>query len=126
MKDTDNVEPLVGDIFPEVISNTLVLVGVAAILLWLNPVLAILTLVPVPLLVLILWLIGQRVYAAFEKELEKARRPHRHRPGQPLGDKGDPDLRPRDAASGNASRTSPPPTPRTKSAPAAWTARSSP
>ena len=71
MKDTDNVEPLVGDIFPEVISNTLVLIGVAAILLWLNPVLAILTLVPVPLLALILWLIGKRVYAAFEKELEQ-------------------------------------------------------
>lgn len=71
MKDTDNVEPLVGDIFPEGISNALILVGVAAILLWLNPVLAVLTLVPVPLLVLVLWLIGKKVYAAFEKELEQ-------------------------------------------------------
>ncbi|MGH3147364.1 MAG: ABC transporter transmembrane domain-containing protein, partial [Rubrobacter sp.] len=50
MNDTENTEPLIADIVPEVLVNALMFFGVAAILFWLNPALAFLTLIPVPVL----------------------------------------------------------------------------
>jgi ATP-binding cassette, subfamily B, bacterial len=71
LKDTENLEPLVADVIPEAIANALLFFGVATILFVLNPGLAALTLIPVPLLVLTVWFIGKKVYAAFEQELER-------------------------------------------------------
>jgi ATP-binding cassette subfamily B protein/subfamily B ATP-binding cassette protein MsbA len=71
LKDTENVEPLVADVIPELIANALLFVGVAVILFTLNPGLAALTLIPVPLLVFAVWTIGKKVYKAFESELER-------------------------------------------------------
>lgn len=71
LKDTENMEPLIADIIPEAIANALLFFGVAVILFLLNPGLALLTLIPVPLLILAIWLIGKRVYKAFESELER-------------------------------------------------------
>ncbi len=70
MNDTENTEPLVADIVPEVLVNALMFFGVAAILFWLNPTLAFLTLIPVPILVLAIMFLGKRVYAAFKDERE--------------------------------------------------------
>lgn len=70
MNDTENTEPLVADIVPEVLVNALMFFGVAAILFWLNPTLAFLTLIPVPILVLAIMFLGRRVYEAFRNERE--------------------------------------------------------
>lgn len=70
MNDTENTEPLVADIVPEVLVNALMFFGVAGILFWLNPTLALLTLIPVPILVFAVLFLGRRVYAAFEAERE--------------------------------------------------------
>lgn len=70
MNDTENTEPLVADIAPEVLVNALMFFGVAGILFWLNPTLAFLTLIPVPILVLAITFLGKRVYAAFKAERE--------------------------------------------------------
>jgi len=71
LKDTENVEPLVADVIPEAIANALLFVGVAVILFVLNPGLAALTLIPVPLLILAVWSVGKRVAKAFDNELER-------------------------------------------------------
>jgi ATP-binding cassette subfamily B protein/subfamily B ATP-binding cassette protein MsbA len=71
LKDTENVEPLIADVIPEAIANALLFFGVAVILFLLNPGLAALTLIPVPLLVFAVWSIGKRVAKAFENELER-------------------------------------------------------
>ncbi len=70
MNDTENTEPLVADIIPEVLVNALMFFGVAAILFRLNPTLAFLTLIPVPLLVFAMMFLGRRVYEAFRDERE--------------------------------------------------------
>lgn len=70
MNDTENTEPLVADIVPEVLVNALMFFGVAAILFWLNPTLALLTLIPVPILVFAILSLGKRVYFAFKAERE--------------------------------------------------------
>lgn len=71
LKDTENMEPLIADVIPEAIANALLFFGVAVILFLLNPGLAALTLIPVPLLILAIWFIGKKVYKAFESELER-------------------------------------------------------
>lgn len=70
MNDTENTEPLIADIIPEVLVNALMFFGVAAILFWLDPALALLTLIPVPVLVFAILFLGKRVYAAFKAERE--------------------------------------------------------
>lgn len=70
MNDTENTEPLVADIIPEVLVNALMFFGVAAVLFWLDPALALLSLIPVPVLVFAILSLGKRVYAAFKAERE--------------------------------------------------------
>ena len=52
VNDTNHIEPLVAHNIPDLIVNSLMIVGIAAILFYLFPSLALLTLLPVPLLVI--------------------------------------------------------------------------
>lgn len=65
VNDTDKIEPLIAHNIPDLIVNVTVLAGIAGILIYLNPQLALLTLIPIPLLIAIVWLFSGRMRKAF-------------------------------------------------------------
>ncbi len=65
INDVDTFESLIAHAIPEMTTNVLVLVGVSAILFSMNPTLAALTLIPVPLLILATRLYAHRVRPNF-------------------------------------------------------------
>lgn len=65
IKDTADVEPLFAHYIPDLIVNLLLLIGVALILFSLNPMLALLTLIPIPFLTLVVRSLGGRMEGAF-------------------------------------------------------------
>lgn len=66
IKDTQDIEPLIAHYIPDLIVNVLLLLGVAIILFSLNPVLALLTLIPMPLLVFSGIIFGGRMSGWFK------------------------------------------------------------
>jgi len=65
INDTNNIELLVAHVVPDLIVNVIILLGVAGILFWINPVLAGLSLVSVPLLVFLSILFATKVRPLF-------------------------------------------------------------
>lgn len=65
VNDTNHIEPLVAHNIPDLIVNSLMIVGIAAILFYLFPSLALLTLLPVPLLVIAVLAFSGRTRRAF-------------------------------------------------------------
>ena len=65
VNDTNNIEVLVAHVVPDLIVNVIILVGVTSILFWINPVLAGLSLVTVPLLVVISIIFATKVRPLF-------------------------------------------------------------
>ena len=94
VNDTDHIEPLVAHNIPDLIVNSLMIVGIAGILFYLFPSLALLTLLPVPLLVITVLAFSGRTRRAFQGRPSQAGRFQRHLAGQHLGHQGDPDLHP--------------------------------
>ena len=67
IKDTGDIEPLIAHYIPDLIVNVLVLFGIAVILISLSPVLALLTLIPMPLLVVDILFFGRRMNHGFRE-----------------------------------------------------------
>lgn len=65
IKDSSDLEPLFAHYIPDLIVNVLLLIGVAAILFSLNPALTLLTLIPIPFLMLVVRILGERMENAF-------------------------------------------------------------
>lgn len=65
VNDTSHMEPLIAHNIPDLIVNVTVLFGITGILLYLSPQLALLTLVPIPLLIGVVWLFSSRMRDAF-------------------------------------------------------------
>ncbi|MCL1992598.1 MAG: ABC transporter ATP-binding protein/permease [Spirochaetes bacterium] len=65
--DTDRIELLIAHVVPDIIVNFIILIGVAVILFWINPVLAALSLVSVPLLLAISIFFAKKVLPMFRK-----------------------------------------------------------
>lgn len=65
INDTEHIEPLIAHNIPDFIVNATVLAGIAGILLYLNTRLALLTLLPIPLLVGVIWFFSGRMRDAF-------------------------------------------------------------
>ena len=61
VNDTVQIELLVAHVVPDLIVNFIILIGVAAILFWINPVLAALSLVSVPVLLTISFIFAKKV-----------------------------------------------------------------
>ncbi len=66
VSDTRDTEPLIAHYIPDMIVNLLLLIGVGAILFSLNPSLAVLTLLPMPLLIVSNLLFGKRMRTAMK------------------------------------------------------------
>ena len=67
INDTHNIELLVAHVVPDIIVNSIILVGVAAILFWINPLLAALSLISVPILVAVSVIFARKVLPIFRK-----------------------------------------------------------
>jgi len=67
VNDTHSIELLVAHVIPDIIVNVIILVGVTAILFWINPVLAALSLVSVPILAVLSYLFATKVRPLFRK-----------------------------------------------------------
>jgi ATP-binding cassette subfamily B protein len=65
IKDTSDMEPFMAHDVPDIIMNVSMLVGISAILFGLDPALAALTLLPMPMLVIFIVRFGDRMHAAF-------------------------------------------------------------
>ncbi len=65
VNDTQHIEPLIAHNIPDLIVNVTVLLGITGILIYLNPTLALLTLIPIPIILLVIWLFSGRVRSAF-------------------------------------------------------------
>src|SRR5690625_5053120 len=65
VNDTQHIEPLIAHNIPDLIVNVTVLMGITGILIYLSPTLALLTLIPIPFILLVVWLFSGRVRAAF-------------------------------------------------------------
>ena len=65
IKDTSDMEPFMAHDVPDIIMNVSMLVGISAILFGLDPALAALTLLPLPILVLFVVRFGDRMHTAF-------------------------------------------------------------
>jgi len=65
ISDTQDLEPLFAHYIPDAIVNSLLLIGVGVILFNLNPTLAVLTLLPMPLIVYLNIRLGKRMNSAF-------------------------------------------------------------
>ena len=65
VNDTTHIEPLIAHNIPDLIVNVTVLLGITGILIYLSPQLALLTLIPIPLLVAVIWAFSGRMRAAF-------------------------------------------------------------
>src|SRR5690606_29638758 len=66
IKDTGDIEPLIAHYIPDMIVNILILIGIAGILFSIDPLLAVLTLVPMPLLLLDGLFFGKRMNRSFK------------------------------------------------------------
>lgn len=71
VNDTNHIEPLVAHNIPDLIVNSLMIAGIAAILFYLFPSLALLTLLPVPLLVITVLAFSGKTRRAFKTAQEK-------------------------------------------------------
>ncbi|HEX6972586.1 MAG TPA: ABC transporter ATP-binding protein, partial [Limnochordia bacterium] len=71
VNDTDKVEPLIAHNIPDLIVNSLLLVGITGILFYLSPELALLTLIPIPVLAIAVFLFSERMRLAFKAAQEK-------------------------------------------------------
>jgi ATP-binding cassette, subfamily B, bacterial len=71
IKDTSDMEPFMAHDVPDIIMNVSMLVGISAILFGLDPALAALTLLPMPILVLFIVRFGDRMHAAFAAAREQ-------------------------------------------------------
>ncbi len=67
VNDTGEFELLYAHIMPESVTNLVTLVGVLVILFFTNPKLALLTCAPIPLLLLVAWVITKKVRPSFRK-----------------------------------------------------------
>ncbi|MCL2014646.1 MAG: ABC transporter ATP-binding protein/permease [Defluviitaleaceae bacterium] len=67
INDTNNIEVLIAHAVPDVIVNVIILIGVSAILFWINPTLAFLSLVSVPVLVALSVVFAKKVLPLFRK-----------------------------------------------------------
>ena len=66
LHDTEHIEPLVAHNIPDLIVNSLMIAGIASILFLLFPSLALMTLLPIPLLLLAFFTLGGRTKRAFK------------------------------------------------------------
>ncbi|MCA0456402.1 MAG: ABC transporter ATP-binding protein/permease [Chloroflexi bacterium] len=66
INDTRDIEPLIAHYIPDMTVNVLLLIGVGIILFNLNPMLALLTLLPMPLLVVSNLFLGKRMHSAIK------------------------------------------------------------
>src|SRR5690606_16128196 len=71
VNDTTNIEPLIAHNIPDMIVNVTILAGITGILFYLSPQLALLTLIPIPLLVGVVWLFSGRMRDAFRVAQKK-------------------------------------------------------
>lgn len=71
VNDTNHLEPLVAHAIPDFIVNSMLVVGITGILIYLSPSLALLTLLPIPLLILTVILFSGRMRTAFRVAQEK-------------------------------------------------------
>lgn len=71
VNDTTHIEPLIAHNIPDLIVNVTVLFGITGILIYLSPQLALLTLIPIPLLVAVIWGFSGRMRTAFRTAHEK-------------------------------------------------------
>ena len=67
INDTANLELLIAHVVPDIIVNVTILVGVAIILFWINPLLAALSLITAPLLVIFSIVFAKKVLPMFRK-----------------------------------------------------------
>lgn len=65
VNDTEKIEPLIAHNIPDLIVNVTVLMGVTGILLYLSPTLALLTLIPIPFILGVVWIFSGRMRTAF-------------------------------------------------------------
>lgn len=71
VNDTNHIEPLVAHNIPDLIVNSFLIVGITGILIYLNPELALLTLIPIPLLLLVVLGFSTHMRKAFKAAQEK-------------------------------------------------------
>jgi len=71
INDTGNFEVMIAHAIPDSLANILMLLGVTAILMWLNFRLALLTMLPMPLLVYLVAVYARKVRPAFRRQQEK-------------------------------------------------------
>jgi ATP-binding cassette subfamily B protein len=71
VSDTEKLEPLIAHNIPDLAVNATVLLGVASILFYLSPQLALMTLVPIPLLILVVWLFSGKMRINFRISQER-------------------------------------------------------
>lgn len=71
VNDTTHIEPLIAHNIPDLIVNSLLLIGITAILIYLDLHLALMTLIPIPILLLVVLLFSKRVRVAFRTAQEK-------------------------------------------------------
>ncbi len=71
VNDTNHIEPLVAHNIPDLIVNTFLIVGITGILLYLNVELALLTLLPIPLLLFVVLGFSKHMRSAFKAAQEK-------------------------------------------------------
>ena len=103
VNDSDLFEQLISHAVPDVVVNVLTLVGVSAVLFSLNWRLTLLSLVPIPLVVVSLRVYARYVRPGFPRAPERAGRPQRHAQRQPLRHPRDQGLYPRAETSCTAS-----------------------
>ncbi|HET7559482.1 MAG TPA: ABC transporter ATP-binding protein [Limnochordia bacterium] len=71
VNDTNYIEPLIAHNIPDLIVNSFLLIGITAILVYLDPVLALWTLVPIPLLLVVVLTFSKHMRAAFKTAQER-------------------------------------------------------
>lgn len=71
VNDTNHLEPLVAHNIPDLIVNTFLVAGITGILVYLNPQLALMTLIPIPLLALVVLGFSKHMRDAFKTAQEK-------------------------------------------------------
>lgn len=65
VNDTQHMEPLIAHNIPDLIVNVALLFGIAGILLYLSPTLALMTMIPIPVILLVVWVFSSRMRNAF-------------------------------------------------------------
>ena len=67
INDTNNLETLIAHVVPDIIVNFIILFGVGIILFWINPLLAALSLISVPLLITVSFIFAKKVLPMFRR-----------------------------------------------------------